>query len=1119
MEESLFINLEGKDHLLELIKKYEERVKRGQPANVVLPGGGRKNSFVSESDKLHLLQCLGRASFNKGGTLGGAKKKENVFRYHSFCINGGEVTSPPGGEKPALQRGSRGALQKGSHATLLGGSRAALQKGSHAALQREGPASSQKLSAAKGTAKQWLRPQQRSVKLVPKKASPEGVRDAEKAAPEEGEEDDASKKLHPSPPLNAKDTPTQPHGCSQLHKKEQHTQAAPTCNDKMKRQRGDNLPPLQKNNSSRSMQISKGKKKKKDSFKNNYGVDLVPSAVHGKKSCPNLAPRGVNPSRAKTVQSAEWVKKTASRTREGLPTEAGLKPQRGRTLVGRPNLVGGHPSICSSCSSDSRSASHRSKNPKWGTPRGGGKKGRLPGDEQSRHTSNLHMQVDHSLENSLILTLSSSSSSPSPSPSSSSPSSSSNVISSVSSYHKEGRRRSSGAVRVHPRETGHAVKVNESISRVATPCEMDAQKEEMCRDEGAPANGGEPVRQDEPLGHPRRSDEESQAVRRKKGKGNSRGKGPKRGVPNGGKAGQLHPTGQVHPPKQLPHADRLPHADDVGPADEMRHIVRHKKAITKLKKKILNGVKRIRGEAALANRGGEFAQFVKRAKRALEERRTGSRPSTGKAASPEGRGESESHPRADTCELFVQENKNEALIRRYLNRQKQLMNHVNAYILFHQRKYLKECLRRRRGDKKSGVAFSLEGGQIDQGVVKGEVSPEEGEKNERRDQPGVEMKGGEVSPVISLPQGGDLQMVVPPLLREATRRSSQGGHLEEDSTAKQSFLAAHEGEENAKKEPQGKLKKNQMNLKDKDSAQASIPHHRAFEEKVIQVGSFSSQRVKQFLNGSDIKTEEVGRTDGWGALGRSSLCPPHFDTLSKRSSKVNAMRSGRMFLCSSEEKPLLQKSLRGEKPLNEKPLNEKPLRQNEAPREERLRAVRLKTGGEVRLAPNVRADLLDNCAAVFAFLRSQLKRVNWSLTGGHSTGGSRSFGGGHSTMGSRSFGSTSPTKGAPPKREDPQRDYLLSLRRSVKRHLEELRRTKIVAFILSVLPEKGSSPCTPTCNVKPVGRPHTAAMRVGRLHTSANHEKSPNWIAPHPVRRRVPTNVFSRRRRGKIRST
>ncbi|GAB68464.1 hypothetical protein PCYB_133380 [Plasmodium cynomolgi strain B] len=281
--------------------------------------------------------------------------------------------------------------------------------------------------------------------------------------------------------------------------------------------------------------------------------------------------------------------------------------------------------------------------------------------------------------------------------------------------------------------------------------------------------------------------------------------------------------------------------------------------------------------------------------------------------------------------------------------------------------------------------------------------------------------------------------------RKKGARPTHGG----DCSVLPTQEAAHENEKN---EQQGKLKKSEINLKNKSSVKEKILDNRTFEEKLVHVErSVSPQRVKEeFLNGSDIKTKELEPPNGWSTLGSSSLCMSHLDTISKSKHKINAMKSGKMFLCSSESK---------------------------APREEYLlREVRLKKGAEMRLTPSIKTDLLENCAAVFAFVRSQLRRVNSALTGGRSTGGCRSTGG------SRSTGTTSPTKFATKKGESVQRDYLRRLRRNVKKNLEELRRTSIVAFILSVLPEKGSSSCTPTCSVKRVGRPHMPAMRVGGQH-------------------------------------
>ncbi|ANQ10738.1 Uncharacterized protein PCOAH_00049060 [Plasmodium coatneyi] len=1046
MEESLFIDLDGNKNLLDFIKKYEERLKRENSTNMVFSGedmneqngstqpieqnkpnegkpkGGRKNSFISESDKLHLLQCLSRASFSKEGTLDGPKKKENIFRYHSFCINGGE--------------------------------KAAIQKGNHA--------SSQKLGSARGvnrTAKQWLRSQQRIAKLVPKRASPEGPKEELREAPKEEDPLAAQK--------SGEDTPKQHPACSQVRKKEQNTKTTPNSNEKIKRHRKDILLSLQNNNSSRSVQISKGKKKQKEFLKNNSAIDIVPSSLHGKKSSPNLFPMGGNASRTKAVHSTEWVKKTTTnRWKEGLlPRGAGFKLQRGRVNVARPNLAGSH-----------RGGPDRSKNEKWGTPREGGKKEHLPPDEQNRHTSTSRVDIDHSLENSLILTVSSSSSASSSSSSPFSSSSSCNVIYSVSSYDKEGTRKSSrvvfsggddhrgghthGMTRHYTVGREEAVKVGKNISPFVPPCEMDTQEEEVLRGEsaeGCPVNVGISVG--------------GQTVRRKNGKKNSTGKREKRAkksIPIHGKAEQVVPL------------------DQIDPVEEMCQIVRYKKAVTKLKRKILNGVKRIREvhsvrEAAHAggHPGGQFVQFVKRAKRALEDRRAGS--TSGMVTTPDGqdrpkgRSQPEPYQRADTCELFLQKNKNEALLRKYIDRKKHLMNHVKTYILIHQRRHQKECLHKRRAEKGGGnntVAMWLE---VDS----------ERKKKERKDQPCGEVnEEGEFSPMISPPQGEDLQMVVTPLLSEAVGRSSHGCHVEKtDSLTKQPFVVTHDADysvittqgevhKNAKNEEEGKLKKSEINLKDdKGSVKERIFDNRTFEEELLHPGSFSSKRVKEFLNGSDILTKELETPNGWSALGRSSFCLSHLDTLSKSKEKINAMKSGKMFLCSSE---------------------------NKAPREEYIREVRLKKGGEMRLSPTVRTDLLDNCAAIFAFLRSQLGKVNSALTGGRLTKGSHSPGG-------------------------DKRNYLRSLRRNVKRHLEELRRTKIVAFILSVLPEKSNSPCTPTCSVKQVRTPNISVMRVGTPHISLNHGKSPNWIAPlpvaHPVRCRVPTNVFRRRRKGKIATT
>ncbi|KJP89772.1 hypothetical protein AK88_00480 [Plasmodium fragile] len=1039
MEESLFINLEGNKILLQFIKEYEQRMEGENSTTVVLSEecqqerpqlrgdaneqngftkpmehhrsnegktkGGKKNLFMSENDKLHLLQCLGRASFTKEGTLDGCKKKENVFRYHSFCINGGDKV----------------AMQRGSHA------------------------SSQKLNTARGgpnrTANKWLRSQQKSVKLVSNKASPEKLRE-ELRETQTYEEDNTEKQLHPSRPPSTKDIAGQPRRYSQLYKKDQHTLASPNGSEKRKKNRQDILHFRQNNNSSRSVQISKGKKKEKNDFKNDYSIGVTPAAVHAKKSSPNLCPPGGNPSRTTAVHSAEWVKKegmknTMNRAREGLTRGAGLKLRRGRALVGKANLVGGH---LSRCGSYTRSGPHRGKkNPtKWEAPSEGGKEHQLSSDEQNKHTTTSHVEMNHSFENSLILTVSSTSpTSRTPptsrvlSPSSSSSSSTCNVIYSVSSYDKEGTRKSSTVVRCagDVRKGGHTkgrtrhctlgrgepVKVNKNISRFVPPCEMNTQEEEFFRRDN---KGGETRRQNEPLDHAGRSDEDLQTVRRKKGKGKFEGKRKQKTIPSHGMG------------------DKIYASEKIDSVEEMCHIVRYKKTLTKMKKKILNRTKKIRevhqGRVAEAEawrvagghpRRGEFAQFVKRAKRVLEDRQE--RSTRGQAPMPGGRdktkrtGDAESYQREDTCELFLRTSKNEALLRRYMDRKKNLMNHMKTYILIHQRKHQKECSHERRGASK--------GKEKHHSVVEKEVDSEERKKNERIDQPGVEVKEGECSHMINAPHGEHLQMVVTPMLSETEQRSPHGYHPEKtDALEKQPCVEAHENEKN---EQEGKLKKSEMNLEhDKGHVKKSILGNGAFEEKLVHAGRFSCERMKEFLNGSDVTTKEVVTTHGWkGAHGNSSLCPSHFNTLTKAKHKINAMKSGKMFLCSSE---------------------------NTGPRQGHLREVRLKNGTDVRLATNLKTDLLDNCAALVAFVRSQLRRVNSAITG-------RRF-----ALGGCFTETTPPTKCATTKRVT-TRNQLRSLRRNVKGHLEKLRRTKIVSFILSVLREKSDSSCTPTCSEKP----------------------------------------------------
>ncbi|CAA9990376.1 conserved Plasmodium protein, unknown function [Plasmodium knowlesi strain H] len=1177
MEESLFINLDGNKNLLDFIKKYEERLKRENSTNVVFSGncqeeihqlenggneqngstqpieqnrqnevkprGGKKNSFISESDKLHLLQCLGRASFSKEGTLHDSIKKENIFRYHSFCINGGE--------KVTMQRGEKIALQGRSHV------------------------SSQKLSAARGNhrmARQWLRSQQRITKLVSKKISPEGPKgelsEELKEMPKEEDPlkvkksgEDSLKKLGPLIPLRTKDTPRQHGGCLHVHKKELDTQRLAGSNEKIRKHKKNILHTLQNNNSSRSVQISKGKKKKQeDYFKNNSAIDLVPSAVHGKKSSCNLFRRGGNPSMTKTVHSTEWMKKTTDRTtdrtterttdrtREGFPRGAGFKLQRGRALVGRPNLVGAHRINCST--GNIGRGPHRSRKEKWEKPCEEEKKEHLSPDEQNRHASTSHVEIDHSLENSLILTVSSSSTSPSLSSSSSSSSSSFssssssyNVIYSVSSYDREERRKISRAVISgeddhrggDTEETTHhctgvhgeVVKVKKKISRFIPP-EMDTPKEEELRSdkgEGSPVNANISIAEkyiaekyvaekyvaekyvaekyvaDKYVG--RENDEgddhvdveddgtkEAKTVRRKNGKKKSKRKSEKKSI-------AIH--GKTEPVDLL---------DQIDPVDEMCHIVRYKKAISKLKKKILNGVKRIReihtvrrttGTNAGEHPGREFVQFIRRAKRALEDRKAestiGKTPASGRRDKPKGRDESESYSREDTCELFLQRNKNEAMIKKYLERKMQLINHIKKYILIYQRKYEKECLHKRRRDKgegKDSVGILLKGEENNHGVVKKEVDSEEKKKDQRKDQHEVGMKEGNCSPIVSLQQGEELQMVVTPLLSEPVRRSSHGCYFQKtDSAPKEPFIESHDGNEsflstqeevneNAKNEKIRKLKKKEINLKDdNDIVKERFLPNQTIECKLFHPGEFSSQRVKEFLKEKDIKTKEFEMTNGWSSIVRSSLFLSHCDTLNKTKRKINAMKSGKMFLCSSE---------------------------NKTPR-----SVRLKKDGEMKIAPNVRLDLLDNCAAIFSFLRNQLRRVNLALTGG------RFIGENNSTS------TTSSTKFPTTKRVENKRNYLRILRRKVKRHLEELRRMKIVAFILSVLPDRSNSSCTRTCSVKRVETPNISAMRVGRSHMSGNHGKLLNWIAPlpavRPVRCRVSTNVFRRRRKEKIEDT